>query len=55
MRIRRKYKNAGFPVRFVEAVIRDFERVPEVNEEEENIIPEWLFDKKVDFYVRIPF
>ena len=43
------------PARFVEAVIRDFEKVPEVSEEEENIIPEWLFDKKVDFYVRIPF
>ena len=50
-----KYKNAGFPVKFVEAVIRDFEKVPEVNEEEENIIPEWLFDKKVEFYLRIPF
>ena len=55
VRIRQKYKNAGFPARFVEAVIRDFEKVPEVSEEEDDIIPEWLFDKKEDFYVRIPF
>ena len=55
VRIKQKYKDVGFPVRFIEAVIRDFRRVPVVNEEEESIIPEWLFDKKVEFYLRIPF
>ena len=54
-RIKEKYKNVGFPVKFIEAVVRDFQRVPEVNEEEESIVPEWLFDEKIDFYVRIPF
>ena len=53
-RIRVKYKKVGFPERFVEAVIRDFRKVPTVNEEE-RIVPEWLFEQKSDFYVRLPF
>ena len=53
-RIRVKYKKVGFPERFYEAVIRDFRKVPTVNEEE-RIIPEWLFEQKSDFYIRLPF
>ena len=42
-------------MRFIEAVVRDFQKVPVVNEDE-NIIPDWLFEEqKMDFYVRIPF
>ena len=54
IRIKEKYKNVGFPVKFVEAVIRDFQKVPVV-EEGERIIPEWLFEQKSDFYIRLPF
>ena len=44
-------------VESLEEFIRNtfFSAVPEVSEEEDDIIPEWLFDKKEDFYVRIPF
>ena len=53
-RIKEKYKNVGFPLRFIEAVIRDFQKVPVVDEGE-RIIPEWLFEQKMDFYIRLPF
>ena len=53
-RIKEKYKKVGFPIRFIEAVIRDFQKVP-VADGGERIIPEWLFEEKSDFYVRIPF
>ena len=54
VRIKEKYKNVGFPSRFVDAVIRDFQKVPGADEEE-SIIPNWLFDERSDFYIRIPF
>ena len=35
------YRNAGFPLKFINETICNFERG-----KEEMIIPEWLFDKK---------
>ncbi len=52
-RIKEKFKNVGFPMRFIESVIRDFQKMP--NADDENIVPEWLFDERSDFYIRIPF
>ena len=52
-RIKKKFKNVGFPTKFTESVIRDFQKIPE--EEIENLIPDWLFDERRDFYVKIPF
>ena len=53
-RIKKKFSDVGFPMKFIESVIRDFQKTPDINDEE-RIIPEWLFDDRVEFYVRIPF
>ena len=52
-RIKNKYINVGFPSRFVDAVIRDFNTTPDADDED--IIPEWLFDEKRVLTVRLPF
>ena len=52
-RIRKKFLDVGFPSRFIESVIRDFTTVPSA--EEENIIPNWLFDDRKVLTVRLPF
>ena len=52
-RIKQKYINVGFPSRYVDAVVRDFNRTPSADDE--NIIPEWLFDEKRVLTVRLPF
>jgi hypothetical protein len=52
-RIKTKFVDVGFPSRFVDSVIRDFNSVPNV--EEENIIPEWLFDDRQVLTVNLPF
>ena len=49
-RIRQKYRNAGFPLKFINEIICNFERV-----KEEMIIPEWLFDERKKFSVRFPY
>ena len=53
IKIKEKFKNVGFPLRFIESVIRDFQQKPVADDE--NIIPEWLFDERSDFYIKIPF
>ena len=52
-RIKKKFVDVGFPSRFVDSVIRDFNSVPNV--EEENIIPEWLFDDRQVLTVNLSF
>ena len=49
-RIRQKYRNAGFPLKFINETIYNFERG-----QEEMIIPEWLFDERKTFSVRFPY
>ena len=49
-RIRQKYRNAGFPLKFTNETICNFQRG-----KEEMIIPEWLFDEGKTFSVRFPY
>ena len=53
IRIKKKFKNVGYPTKFTESVIRDFQTIPD--EETETIIPDWLFDERRDFYIKLPF
>ena len=48
-RIRQKYRNARFSLKFINETICNFERG-----KEEMIIPEWLFDERKTFSVRFP-
>ena len=50
-RIRTKFRNVGYPKRFVESVIRDFLRT----DDDDVIIPRWLFDDRITAYIRLPF
>ena len=53
--IRNKFESAGYPKRFVNSIIREFNAVKE-NEESDFIIPPWLFEgKKKVVLVEIPF
>ena len=49
-RVKQKYRNAGFPLKFINETICNFERG-----KEEMIIPEWLFDERKTFSVRFPY
>ena len=49
-RIRKKYRNVGFPLKFINQTICNFERG-----KEEIIIPEWLFDERKTFSFRFPY
>ena len=59
-RIKKKFVDVGFPSRFVDSVIRDFNTVPD-DEDDDIIIPNWLFDEKDEkdekqvLTVRLPF
>ena len=46
-RIREKYRNAGFPSNFVYETISNFKQ--------ETIIPEWLFEERKIFTLRLPY
>ena len=52
-KIHQKFKNVGYPAKFIDSVIRDFQKVP--NQENDDIIPSWLFDERKDFSVKLPF
>lgn len=47
-KIREKYRNAGFPSNFVNKTIHNFKE-----QTEEIIIPEWLFEERKIFTVRL--
>ena len=49
-RIRQKYQNAAFLLKFINETICNFERG-----DEEMIIPEWLFNERKTFSVRFPY
>jgi len=54
-RILSKYVAAGYPIRFIEAVIREFETN---THNDDLIIPNWLFDEektKKEIYIKLPF
>ena len=53
-RISRKFRDVGYPKKFIDSVIRDFQRVPNQNSEED-IIPDWLFDERKDHVIKLPF
>ena len=48
--IRRKFISAGYPHKFIESVVRHF-----LKEEEEEIIPYWLFDDRIFIPIYIQF
>ena len=48
--VRQKYLNAGFPLKFINETICNFERG-----KEKIIIPEWLFGERKTFSVRFPY
>ena len=49
-RIRQKYRNTGFSLKFTNETICCFEKG-----KEKIIIPEWLFDERKPFSVRFPY
>ena len=49
-RIRQKYRNTGFSLKFTNETIFCFEKG-----KEKIIIPEWLFDERKPFSVRFPY
>ena len=49
-KIREKYGNAGFPSNFLNEATHNFKK-----ETEETIIPEWLFEERKIFTVRLPY
>ena len=50
-RIKRKFLNVGYPIKFIESVIRDFNTPP--NPDLDVIIPTWLFDDRFFISVKI--
>ena len=52
-RIKKKFSDVGFPSRFIDAVIRDFGST--LSEEEEDIVPSWLFEDRQVLTVNLPF
>ena len=50
VRIKNKYMAAGYPVKYIESVIRSFSE-----EKDDPIIPNWLFNNKREVYIRIPY
>ena len=55
--IREKYLTAGYPIRFTESVIRQFEKRQQENfENDDNIIPTWMFEEVTRrVVIEIPF
>ena len=49
-KIRQKYRNTGFPLKFINEIICNFGRG-----KAEMIIPEWIFDERKTFSVRFPY
>ena len=49
-RVRQKYRNAVFPLKFINETICNFERG-----DEEMVIPEWLFKERKTSSVRFPY
>ena len=51
-RIRRKYQTAGYPIRFVNSVINDFNSIPVPDDV---IIPTWLFEERRTMVIYLPY
>ena len=49
-RIKKKYRDAGYPPRFIEAVIKEFLEPQDLEE-----IPNWLFEDRQSIMIRLPF
>ena len=48
--IRKKYKKAGYPHRFIEYVINDFMKT-----KYDKLVPDWLFDVRENVSLRLPY
>ena len=48
--IRKKYKKAGYPHRFIEHVINDFMKI-----KDDKLVPDWLFDVREQVFLRLPY
>ena len=51
-KIAQKYLEAGYPISFIQSVINDFKNS---KEEEQLIIPEWLFDQRKKVLFKLPY
>ena len=49
-RITKKYSDAGYPIRFIKSVIKQFNEPPDPEE-----IPYWLFEDRRTVLIRLPF
>lgn len=49
-RITRKYSDAGYPIRFINSVVREFNQVTD-----EPLIPYWLFEDRRKVIIRLPY
>ena len=52
-RIKRKFQDVGYPIKFIESVLRDFNKKPDP--ETDLIIPAWLFDDRMFIPIKIPY
>ena len=52
-RIRKKFADAGYPKKFIESVIRDFNKPFDPNSD--LIIPTWLFDDRKFVSIKVPY
>ena len=50
LRIKTKFSDAGFPIRFIDSAIREFKNVPDDIE-----IPNWLFEDRQTVIIRLPY
>ena len=48
--IRKRYKKAGYPHRFIEHVINDFMKT-----QDDKLVPDWLFDVREKVFLRLPY
>ena len=48
--IKKKYRNAGFPVRFTDSIIREYNRG-----KDEILIPQWLFEQRKKIFFTLPY
>ena len=51
-KIAQKYLEAGYLISFIQSVINDFKNS---KEEEQLIIPEWLFDQRKKVLFKLPY
>ena len=53
--IETKYEKAAYPKRFIQSVVNEFKKKEESTNEDDMIIPKWLFDERIFLPIKIPF